>query len=136
MKLGPNQKKWIAALRSGKYRQTRGRLNDADGFCCLGVACDVFDPTGWKQSFPHSAKIGVMHIHGSLNTMPSEVVDFYGFYDCLGGVYDKLNCFGKLKIGNGVIYSCVDMNDDRGMMFDEIADVIERHPEKFFRESR
>lgn len=33
--------KWIAALRSGKYSQTRGQLfNEHDnGFCCLGVAC-------------------------------------------------------------------------------------------------
>lgn len=36
--------KWCAALRSGKYKQTRGRLQDEDGHCCLGVACEVFIP--------------------------------------------------------------------------------------------
>lgn len=36
--------KWIDALRSGKYRQTIGGLQDEDGYCCLGVACKVFVP--------------------------------------------------------------------------------------------
>lgn len=33
--------KWIAALRSGKYTQTRQVLRDAKGFCCLGVLCEI-----------------------------------------------------------------------------------------------
>lgn len=33
--------KWIAALRSGKYQQTTHYLKDDDGFCCLGVLCDI-----------------------------------------------------------------------------------------------
>lgn len=32
---------WIEALRSGNYQQTRGRLRDTTGFCCLGVAEDI-----------------------------------------------------------------------------------------------
>jgi|ERR1044072_1710710 hypothetical protein len=35
---------WIAALRSGNYRQTTGALEDNYGFCCLGVACKVLIP--------------------------------------------------------------------------------------------
>lgn len=37
-------KKWCAALRSGKYQQGKGQLQTKDGYCCLGVACDVFIP--------------------------------------------------------------------------------------------
>lgn len=40
--------KWVEALRSGRYRQTGGKLRgtaDGDiqevGFCCLGVLCDL-----------------------------------------------------------------------------------------------
>lgn len=29
------------ALISGKYQQARSRLRTAEGFCCLGVACDL-----------------------------------------------------------------------------------------------
>jgi hypothetical protein len=32
---------WIEALENGKYKQTRGGLRDDDGYCRLGVACDV-----------------------------------------------------------------------------------------------
>ena len=39
--------KWIAALRSGKYQQSWGALRGYDGYCCLGVLCDVADPEGW-----------------------------------------------------------------------------------------
>ena len=34
-------KKWIDALRSGKYKQGRGQLVKGDRYCCLGVLCDV-----------------------------------------------------------------------------------------------
>lgn len=40
-------RKWIKALRSGKYRQWRGRLHGknqhVEGYCCLGVAEKVCD---------------------------------------------------------------------------------------------
>jgi len=32
---------WIAALRSGKYKKTVGDLRNPNGFCCLGVLCDL-----------------------------------------------------------------------------------------------
>jgi hypothetical protein len=35
-------KKWVSALRSGKYKQGAGQLRDSDDqFCCLGVLCDL-----------------------------------------------------------------------------------------------
>lgn len=41
-------KKWVEALRSGDYRQTQNALQhtkdtdeNPEGFCCLGVLCDV-----------------------------------------------------------------------------------------------
>lgn len=38
---------WVAALRSGTYKQGTGYLRSKDGFCCWGVACDLVDPNGW-----------------------------------------------------------------------------------------
>lgn len=38
-----NMRKWVAALRSGKYKQGKNRLKHAGRHCCLGVACDVSD---------------------------------------------------------------------------------------------
>ncbi len=33
--------KWVNALRSGDYKQTRMQLRNAEGWCCLGVLADV-----------------------------------------------------------------------------------------------
>jgi hypothetical protein len=33
--------RWVAALRSGEYQQTTGNLRTENGFCCLGVLCDL-----------------------------------------------------------------------------------------------
>lgn len=36
------KEKWVAALRSGEYKQSSNRLRDNKGFCCLGVLCDIY----------------------------------------------------------------------------------------------
>jgi hypothetical protein len=37
-------KEWVEALRSGEYNQITGRLrSQQDGFCCLGLLCDLGD---------------------------------------------------------------------------------------------
>lgn len=45
-----NRRRLIEALRSGRYAQARKRLRVGNAFCCLGVACDLHDPTGWRSS--------------------------------------------------------------------------------------
>lgn len=41
--------KWLEALFSGEFKQTRGRLKNerSGGMCCLGVLCNVVNPEGW-----------------------------------------------------------------------------------------
>lgn len=42
MPMNPEYKApWLAALRSGKYKQTQRVLYDGSGYCCLGVLCKV-----------------------------------------------------------------------------------------------
>lgn len=33
--------KWVAALRSGEYKQGRTQLKWGDTYCCLGVLCEI-----------------------------------------------------------------------------------------------
>jgi hypothetical protein len=33
--------KWAEALESGEYKQVNGKLSDGEGFCCLGVLCEI-----------------------------------------------------------------------------------------------
>jgi hypothetical protein len=51
--------KWIEALRSGKYQQTRGALKDDKGMCCLGVAADLIDSSQWNDE-----PVGLHHERG------------------------------------------------------------------------
>lgn len=49
-----NFNKWLDALESGKFSQTKGSLQDKHGFCCLGVACKLFvnpEDLKYKTSF-------------------------------------------------------------------------------------
>lgn len=48
-KMNPEMKKrWLDALRSGKYTKGKGalrqRVEGSSSFCCLGVAVDIFLP--------------------------------------------------------------------------------------------
>jgi hypothetical protein len=50
----PNKKnirKWVAALRSGKFKQGQGALKKTDDtYCCLGVACEISGTiNGWEE---------------------------------------------------------------------------------------
>lgn len=38
-----NVQKWIDGLTSGEFSQGFGKLQTEDGFCCLGVACAVYE---------------------------------------------------------------------------------------------
>ena len=48
--------RWVTALRSGKYEQGAGNLmGEEDTFCCLGVLCNIFDPSGWDCNEPKAS---------------------------------------------------------------------------------
>ena len=39
---------WLAALRSGDYKQGRMALREGECFCCLGVLADIVNDGKWK----------------------------------------------------------------------------------------
>lgn len=50
------KRKWAQALRSGMYDQSKHALRKEDGFCCLGVLCDVLSGEvggKWKHTSSH-----------------------------------------------------------------------------------
>lgn len=59
-------KKWLKALRSGKYTRTSSYLrrvnseNKPTGYCCLGVLCDVVDPKGWFKGDARAHKFSAL----------------------------------------------------------------------------
>lgn len=104
----PNKKiieKWSSELRSGKYSQTRNTMHNASGYCCLGVACDVF----MEKDKIHRVN---GFIYGGIPTKQP----FAFIPDWLKGVNNDFGDKTNRKLSN--------LNDD-GYSFDEIADLLE-----------
>lgn len=113
-----NRKKWVEALRSGKYKQTsdslRNREGDGYAFCCLGVACDLYNPNLWEQENPRGAST---YLENTCS-LPTAVMNWLGLKEA-EGQWDEED---PMKVRSLSIY-----NDD-GATFDEIADLIEDPP--------
>lgn len=107
-----HRRKWVKALRSGKYEQGRGLLKDSQGaFCCLGVACDISGLGEWYAGNYYKTESGT-----SLKDLPNDVREWLG----LRGSYGT---YGS--------NSLVNRNDtpSRGhLTFKGIASLIEREP--------
>ena len=108
--LGPMQKEWLNALRSGDYKQgCEGLLYDSsDGtYCCLGVAKECF-------SFKENDNAHLVDSYKEL-----------ALRDCGGQLSKPFDNFTYLT----------DMNDSGRYSFNDIADFIEENPELVFTHS-
>ena len=134
---------WVAALRSGMYKQGTGVLRQKsqdgrDGFCCLGVLCDVYDPDPeWIDPGPgrSSYEYGDQAMVGALPYALQETFGMDG-----GGRFDVDSLPAELKerilnvdSDSARYFSgirCVSLADlnDHGASFELIADIIEADP--------
>lgn len=110
-------KLWLAALRSGKYKQTKGQLKDSKGHCCLGVASELAVQQGIVKKFRHSDTGLMPKVKKWLG-----LTDQYGLFD-VTVVNDDGEYFDSLAVLN-----------DTGASFKKIAQIIERQPEGLFTE--
>lgn len=72
-----NRRLFIEALRSGKYKQSHHFLRTDEGYCCLGVACEIY-----RQQTQHGAWVGNHFLVGKTEadgTLPEDVAAYYGF---------------------------------------------------------
>ncbi len=96
------KKKWVDALRSGKYDQCKGSLKGEKGYCCLGVLTDLYlkeKNLDWIE-------------YQNWGTLPSLVTHWAGLD------------YNNPSIG---ISYATELNDDFNKTFDEIADLIEKN---------
>lgn len=112
------RERWAKALESGEYAQTKSRLRDSTGYCCLGVACDLYGKeTGEEwQPLVISKKYVFM---GARTSLPEEVQDWLGLRDVNGVISPDL--------------TLVHLNDT-GSTFAEIAAIIRSAPTGLFLE--
>lgn len=67
---------WITALRSGKYEQGQKALRVGNKFCCLGVACDLYDKNGWLEP----CDSGRIPFHDEVSYLPLAVQERLGLH--------------------------------------------------------
>ena len=101
--MSPKFQEWLDALRSGKYLQTSFALRDHQGYCCLGVACDVVHPDAWRPFNAHTTEWE----HLGNVTLPAQVVQ------------------ETIGISSSFFSMLVSLNDDLEFDFEQIADYIE-----------
>lgn len=101
------KKRWINELRSDKYQQSTGSLKDKDGYCCLGVLCDIVDKKGWgriqRGSYRHHLDHSGDHID----------------------INDTTPALHALSLGSRE--KLVKLNDDKNYSFKRIATWIEKN---------
>lgn len=105
--INENARKWVKALRSGKYKQGKECLRNGERFCCLGVACELAKDSGVIKKY-----------FGTDQFMPEKVREW------LGLISDS----GECACGTESLATA----NDNGITFFEIADLIESEPEGLF----
>jgi hypothetical protein len=112
------KQRWIAALRSGKYQQAKSYLNFNGRFCCLGVLCDVVkEDVGGKWAQVEEAPPASMFVVDDVmetGVLPPAVLKFAG-----------LHHNPEVRTSNGHLKMLSQLNDNDGLSFSEIADLIE-----------
>jgi hypothetical protein len=109
--LNANVKKWVAALRSGEYKQGKFSLRNDDGFCCLGVACDLY-------AKEHNLLWNGYDFMNNSNVLPMQVMRWLGLAERNGTYIDNDRCLSDFN--------------DKGMTFELIANIIESDPPLLF----
>lgn len=115
--------RWTQALRSGEYPQTTETLKDDDGYCCLGVLCElavqdgVIEPSFKVEytdewAYASTGSDGVKYDETSV--LPTVVMEWAGLTSSNPHImHDEM---------------CVPISDpnDNHVPFSEIADIIDQ----------
>ena len=125
-------KKWIKALRSGKYRQGKSWLKQYNSkgqeqHCCLGVLCELYNQS-MKKKHKKSLKTrsvdglsnpgaGFVYFGNQSQKLPKVVRQWAGVQTSLGDYFDAGNDF------------CLANLNDIGRKFNTIANLIEKNME-------
>jgi len=105
------KQKWVSALRSGEYQQTRNYLRTDNRFCCLGVLCDLYikeNNVEWEPSIYSDAYM----FQNMVAALPLSVIEWSGVEGYNPLVNDEIGTLAGLN--------------DSGSTFEQIADVIEK----------
>ena len=127
--------KWIEALRSGKYAQTRGTLCrsicESTSHCCLGVLTEIAIEHGLKvEKTRYEKDKNIVVYNGNAAFLPMNVQAWAEIKNVDGMMFGGEGIEADIEIGGKKYASLAQANDD-GKTFDEIADVLEANWDKF-----
>lgn len=121
-------KRWVKALRSGEYEQTKDKLvSEDDSFCCLGVLCNLSVDDGVGE-WRHDHILGRWFFQCNeyfdfkdAMELPESVREWAGMNSCDGAIRTDISPYS-------LIYppTLAELNDN-GKSFKEIADIIEKN---------
>lgn len=125
---------WLEALKSGKYKQGKGRLCKGGGesgftHCCLGVLCELAVEHGIvEKKVTYSYGCGVAYFkaigedepHWTHKVLLDEVTDWAGLSSNVGNFTDEGNKI-TVFVGHTSLASLNDSADN----FDKVIEVIE-----------
>jgi hypothetical protein len=125
------KEKWIAALRSGEYNQTTGKLKTSSGYCCAGVLCDLYRKETGNGEWDEFNRF-VSNYRIDAYTLPDAVVLWSGFQNNTI-VGRKINSPLQIPENGGEPVTIFEINDGyfendikvSSKSFNEIADIIE-----------
>lgn len=118
-----NVRRWVRALRSGKYKKGKGQLRIDCGsggylYCCLGVACEALGVPyfGTDKGLPYRARemLGIKSPYGNYLASRKRKTHIRGVSTGIGSLTED--------------------NDRRCKSFEQIADIIESRPKDLFEE--
>jgi hypothetical protein len=107
-------KKWVAALRSGQFKQGFRQLELDGKFCCLGVLCQIAPPELPRYRVGNALGTGTL--------LYQEAIMEWAGLRTIDGDYNA----GTQQLFCNNLASA----NDHGQTFEEIADIIEKNWKK------
>ena len=123
-KLGSRQKKWLAELRSGKYKQSIGGLCRNGKFCCLGVIFELYKKEVGTVIDISTGDGGVIISYDGSSAVLSESMKKYIGLRHLNGAAKE---FAQDSLAA--------LNDSGAYSFKDIAKIVEEDPGLYFTEA-
>lgn len=120
------KQKWVKALKSGNYKQTRNALarkyKGQTRYCCLGVLCSLYAETkgGVKFEKPKASTNGALEMEKTA-VLPSVVRQWAG----LQASDPAVKFVGSS--GYESYHNLSILNDEQKLNFNKIADLIDKN---------
>lgn len=131
--MNANAKKWIKALRSGNWTQTRDVLKRVDvrgtQYCCLGVASELYNFEHPESEWVR-CEDGCSAFYPSYDSIESFETELAPKVREWLGLRSVTGTYGSEEIPKSLVLH----NDSDRFSFNKIADIIESEPKGLFKD--